>query len=35
MLAGDFEHKDSTGGEGRMTAGDVPVDENWKWNNSF
>ena len=21
--AGDFEHKDSTGGEGRMTAGDV------------
>ena len=23
MLAGDFEHKDSTGGEGRMTAGDV------------
>ena len=23
MLAGDFEHKDSAGGEGRMTAGDV------------
>ena len=23
MLAGDFEHKDSTGGEGRMKAGDV------------
>ena len=23
MLAGDFEHKDSTGGQGRMTAGDV------------
>ena len=23
MLAGDFKHKDSTGGEGRMTAGDV------------
>ena len=23
MLAGDFEHKDSTGGEGIMTAGDV------------
>ena len=23
MLEGDFEHKDSTGGEGRMTAGDV------------
>ena len=23
MLAGEFEHKDSTGGEGRMTAGDV------------
>ncbi len=23
MLAGDFEHKDSTGGKGRMTAGDV------------
>ena len=23
MLAGDFEHKDSTGGEGRMSAGDV------------
>ena len=23
MLAGYFEHKDSTGGEGRMTAGDV------------
>ena len=23
MLAGDFEHKDSTGGRGRMTAGDV------------
>ena len=23
MLAGDFEHKDSTGSEGRMTAGDV------------
>ena len=23
MLAGDFEHKDSTGGERRMTAGDV------------
>ena len=23
MLAGDFEHKDSTGGEGKMTAGDV------------
>ena len=22
-IAGDFEHKDSTGGEGRMTAGDV------------
>ena len=23
MLAGDFEHKDSTGGQGRMTSGDV------------
>ena len=23
MLAGDFEHKDSSGGKGRMTAGDV------------
>ena len=23
MLAGEFEHKDSTGGEGRMTSGDV------------
>jgi redox-sensitive bicupin YhaK (pirin superfamily) len=23
MLAGDFEHEDSTGGKGRMTAGDV------------
>ncbi len=23
MLAGDFEHKDSTGGQGRMKAGDV------------
>ncbi len=23
MLAGDFEHKDSTGGKGRMTSGDV------------
>ena len=23
MLAGEFEHKDSTGGRGRMTAGDV------------
>ena len=23
MLTGDFEHKDSTGGQGRMTAGDV------------
>jgi len=23
MLAGDFEHKDSAGGQGRMTAGDV------------
>ena len=23
MLAGDFEHKDSAGGKGRMTAGDV------------
>tara|TARA_Y100001970_G_scaffold36637_1_gene45261 strand:+ start:47 stop:883 length:837 start_codon:yes stop_codon:yes gene_type:complete len=23
MLAGDFEHKDSTGGQGRMSAGDV------------
>ena len=23
MLAGEFEHKDSTGGEGKMTAGDV------------
>ncbi len=23
LLAGEFEHKDSTGGEGRMTAGDV------------
>jgi len=23
MLAGDFEHKDSTGGQGRMTGGDV------------
>ena len=23
MLSGDFEHKDSTGGQGRMTAGDV------------
>ena len=23
MLAGDFEHKDSTGGQGRMTTGDV------------
>ena len=23
MLEGDFEHKDSTGGQGRMTAGDV------------
>ena len=23
MLAGDFEHKDSTGGEGKMSAGDV------------
>ena len=23
MLAGNFEHKDSTGGQGRMTAGDV------------
>ena len=23
MLAGDFEHKDSTGGEGKMAAGDV------------
>ena len=23
MLSGDFEHKDSAGGEGRMTAGDV------------
>jgi len=23
MLAGDFEYKDSTGGQGRMTAGDV------------
>ena len=23
MLAGDFEHKDRTGGQGRMTAGDV------------
>jgi len=23
MLAGNFEHKDSTGGEGRMSAGDV------------
>tara|TARA_B100001121_G_scaffold219691_1_gene192970 strand:+ start:2210 stop:3046 length:837 start_codon:yes stop_codon:yes gene_type:complete len=23
MLAGEFEHKDSTGGQGRMTAGDV------------
>ena len=23
MLVGDFEHKDSTGGQGRMTAGDV------------
>ena len=23
MLAGDFEHKDSTGGKGKMTAGDV------------
>ena len=23
MLAGEFEHKDSTGGKGRMTAGDV------------
>ena len=23
MLAGEFEHKDSTGGHGRMTAGDV------------
>ena len=23
MLAGDFEHKDSTGGQGRMTEGDV------------
>ncbi|MDA9752959.1 pirin family protein [Candidatus Pelagibacter sp.] len=23
MLAGNFEHKDSTGGEGKMTAGDV------------
>ena len=23
MLAGDFEHKDSSGGQGRMTAGDV------------
>jgi len=23
MLAGDFEHKDSTGGQGRITAGDV------------
>ena len=23
MLAGDFEHKDSTGGQGTMTAGDV------------
>ena len=23
MLAGDFEHKDSTGGQGKMTAGDV------------
>ena len=34
MLAGDFEHKDSTGGQGRMTAGDA-VDENWKWNYSF
>ena len=22
-MLGDFEHKDSTGGEGRMTAGDV------------
>jgi len=23
MLSGEFEHKDSTGGKGRMTAGDV------------
>ena len=23
MLNGEFEHKDSTGGKGRMTAGDV------------
>ena len=23
MLAGEFEHKDSTGGEGRMKAGDI------------
>ena len=23
MLAGSFEHKDSTGGQGKMTAGDV------------
>ena len=23
MLEGDFEHKDSSGGEGRMKAGDV------------
>ena len=23
LLAGDFEHKDSTGGQGKMTAGDV------------
>ena len=25
MLAGDFEHKDSTGGEGKMSAGDVQL----------
>ena len=35
MLAGDFEHKDSTGGEGRMTAGDVQWMKTGSGNYSF
>jgi Pirin-related protein len=30
MLSGEFEHKDSTGAQGRMSAGDVPWMKNWQ-----
>jgi len=35
MLAGDFEHKDSTGGRRNNDCWRCSVDENWKWYHSF